>query len=114
MAVIAMVTACVSWGQAIYFDGHKAVHDSRTDMWLCSVPREAFGGEWMPVVTFDSTMTNVTIDGMAVLNGDQILLDGVTGGHLFPLRAMNGGTAITGNVTFTWLPVLELNGTFSN
>jgi hypothetical protein len=114
MAVIAMVTACVSWGQAIYFDGHKAVHDSRTDMWLCSVPREAFGSEWMPVVTFDSTMTNVTIDGMAVLNGDQILLDGVTGGHLFPLRAMNGGTAITGNVTFTWLPVLELNGTFSN
>ena len=114
MAVIAMVTACVSWGQAIYFDGHKAVHDSRTDMWLCSVPREAFGSEWMPVVTFDSTMTNVTIDGMAVLNGDQILLDGVTGGRLFPLRAMNGGTAITGNVTFTWLPVLELNGTFSN
>ncbi len=114
MVVIAMAASCSAWGQAIYFDGHKAVHDSRTDMWLCSVPREAFEGEWMPIVTVDSTLTNVTIDGMAVLNGDQILLEGITGGRMFPFRAIDGDQAISGNITFTWLPVLELNGTFSN
>ncbi|MBR5685901.1 MAG: CotH kinase family protein [Muribaculaceae bacterium] len=115
MAAIAMVTACVTWAQAIYFDGHKAVHDNLTDTWLCSVPREAFESEWMPVVTFDSTMTNVTIDGQAVLNEDQIILQGVTGGHLYPLRAnIEGGEVINGNLTFTWLPVLELNGEFGN
>lgn len=115
MVIIAMATACISWGQAIFFDGHKAVHDSRTDMWLCSVPHEAFEGEWTPVVTFDSTMTSVTVDGMALLSGDQMTFDGITGGHLYPFRAtVDGNQAINGNITFTWLPVLELNGEFSN
>lgn len=114
MAVIAMATACVSWGQAIFFDGHKAVHDSINNIWLCSVPQEVFGQEWQPVVTMDSTMTGITIDGMAVLSGDQISLDGITGGRLFPLRGNYGDQPISGDITFTWLPVLELNGEFGN
>ncbi len=114
MAVIAMATACVSWGQAIFFDGHKAVHDSINNIWLCSVPQEVFGQEWQPVVTMDSTMTGITIDGMAVLSGDQISLDGITGGRLFPLRGNYGDQPLSGDVTFTWLPVLELNGEFGN
>ncbi|MBQ3730937.1 MAG: CotH kinase family protein [Muribaculaceae bacterium] len=114
MAVITMATACVSWGQAIFFDGHKAVHDSINNIWLCSVPQEVFGQEWQPVVTMDSTMTGITIDGMAVLSGDQISLDGITGGRLFPLRGNYGDQPISGDITFTWLPVLELNGEFGN
>ena len=114
MAVIAMATTCVSWGQAIFFDGHKAVHDSINNIWLCSVPQEVFGQEWQPVVTMDSTMTGITIDGMAVLSGDQISLDGIAGGRLFPLRGNYGDQPISGDITFTWLPVLELNGEFSN
>ena len=114
MAVIAMATACVSWGQAIFFDGHKAVHDSINNIWLCSVPQEVFGQEWQPVVTMDSTMTGITIDGMAVLSGDQISLDGITGGRLFPLRGNYGDQPLSGDITFTWLPVLELNGEFGN
>ena len=114
MVVAAMVTACSIYGQSIFFDGHKAVHDSRSDMWLCSVPREAFESEWMPVVTFDSTMTNVTIDGMAVIDGDQMEFMNVTGGRMYPLRATVDGQVISGDITFTWLPVLELQGEFGN
>lgn len=114
MAVLAMTTACVAWAQAFFLDGHKAVHDNLNNIWLCSVPQEVFGHEWMPVVTIDSTMTDVIINGTQVANGDQVLLNQIAGGRLFPFMAKVDGRIIAGNITFTWLPVLELEGEFGN
>ena len=114
MAALAMTTACVAWAQAIFLDGHKAVHDNLNNIWLCSVPQEVFGHEWMPVVTLDSTMTDVIINGTQVVDGDQVLLNPIVGGRLFPFMATVDGKIIAGNITFTWLPVLELEGEFGN
>lgn len=114
MAALAMTTACVAWAQAFFLDGHKAVHDNLNNIWLCSVPQEVFGHEWMPVVTIDSTMTDVIINGTQVVNGDQVLLNQIAGGRLFPFMAKVDGRIIAGNITFTWLPVLELEGEFGN
>lgn len=114
MAALAMTTACVAWAQAFFLDGHKAVHDNLNNIWLCSVPQEVFGHEWMPVVTIDSTMTDVIINGTQVANGDQVLLNQIAGGRLFPFMAKVDGRIIAGNITFTWLPVLELEGEFGN
>ena len=115
MAVIAVTTACVAWAQAIYLDGHKAVHDNLNNIWLCSVPQEVFGHEWAPVVTFDDDLTDVILVGTAVQNGDSVMLEPIAGGKLYPLSVRTGdGQVLSGNITFTWLPVLELNGEFSN
>ncbi len=114
MAALAMTTACVAWAQAFFLDGHKAVHDNLNNIWLCSVPQEVFGHEWMPVVTIDSTMTDVIINGTQVANGDHVLLNQIAGGRLFPFMAKVDGRIIAGNITFTWLPVLELEGEFGN
>ncbi len=114
MAALAMTTACVAWAQAFFLDGHKAVHDNLNNIWLCSVPQEVFGHEWMPVVTIDSTMTDVIINGTQVVNGDQMLLNQIAGGRLFPFMAKVDERIIAGNITFTWLPVLELEGEFGN
>ncbi len=111
---MAMLCSIIALSQSIALDGHKTVHDSLNDVWLCSVPREAFGSEWMPYVTFDTAWTDVTIDGITVANGDQITLTGITGGKLYPFTASDGEQTITGNITFTWLPVLEINGEFGN
>jgi len=114
MAAIAMVTACVSWAQAIYLDNYRAVHDSRNNIWLCSVPQALFGNDWEATITLDPSWTEVVVDGVAVIDGDPVMFNGITGGRLYPFKAQAAGQAISGNITFTWLPVLELNGNFSN
>ena len=114
MVVTAMATACIAWAQAIFFDGHKAVHDSSNNIWLCCVPQEVFGQDWMPVVTFDSIYTSVIVNDVEVLNGDTITIHSITGGKLFPMTLQDEQQTLNGNVTFTWLPLLELKGQFGN
>ena len=113
-SVLAMVAATAMWSQAIYLDGHKAVHDSRNGMWLCSVPQETFGTDWSPVVEFDSTWTDVSIAGAIVANGGQVTFEGIEGSKLYPFSTTIGEKTLQGNITFTWLPVLELEGEFGN
>ena len=112
--MVAMTAALSAWAQAFFLDGHKAVHDKLNDTWLCSVPREVFGQQWTPVVTLDNSMTNAVIGGIEVQSGDQVTLDNIVGGKLFPFSAMVNGQRIAGNITFTWLPVLELVGEFGD
>ncbi len=114
MVVLTMATACVTWAQTIYLDGHKAVHDNLNNIWLCSVPQDLFGHDWRPVATFDSTLTDVFINGTEVLNNDTVFLEQIVGSKLFPFSAKMGEQEIEGNITFTWLPILEINGEFGN
>ena len=111
-SVLAMAAATAMWSQAIYLDGHKAVHDSRNGIWLCSVPQDIFGTDWSPVVEFDTTWTQVTIADSIIANGGQVTLENIEGSKLYPFMAMVGEKALHGNITFTWLPVLELDGEF--
>ena len=109
-----MAAATAMWSQAIYLDGHKAVHDSRNGIWLCSVPQETFGTDWSPVVEFDSTWTDVNIAGTIVANGGQVTFEGIEGSKLYPFSTTIGEKTLQGNITFTWLPVLELEGEFGD
>ncbi len=111
-SVLAMAAATAMWSQAIYLDGHKAVHDSRNGIWLCSVPQDIFGTDWSPVVEFDTTWTQVTIADSIIANGGQVTLENIEGSKLYPFMAMVGEKVLHGNITFTWLPVLELDGEF--
>lgn len=113
-SVLAMAAATAMWSQAIYLDGHKAVHDSRNGIWLCSVPQETFGTDWSPVVEFDSTWTDVNIAGTIVANGGQVTFEGIEGSKLYPFSTTIGEKTLQGNITFTWLPVLELEGEFGD
>lgn len=113
-SVLAMAAATAMWSQAIYLDGHKAVHDSRNGIWLCSVLQETFGTDWSPVVEFDSTWTDVNIAGTIVANGSQVTFEGIEGSKLYPFSTTIGEKTLQGNITFTWLPVLELEGEFGD
>jgi len=104
----------VMQGQAMWINGHKAVHDKGNGMWLCSMPRELFGSDLEAVVNTDSTWNAVTINGVEVNDGDSLTLPLLQGGKRYTVTAMAGDNAITGYLTFTWLPVIELNGEFGN
>ena len=113
--LLAMITACATWAQSIFIDGHKAVHDINTDRWLCSVPREVFGTDWEATVTIDDSWSTFIIDGMAALTGDIVTFYGIEGGKEYAFSAIeNDTTRIRGTLTFTWLPLLELNGEFGD
>ena len=110
-AIMALLTACSAWAQAFYINGHKAVQDSLNGIWLCSIPQEIFGTDWEASIAADSTWTEFMVNDVNAIEG-QVTFVGIAGGKLYPFTAVTGDTTITGNITFTWLPVLELNGDF--
>ena len=105
-------TSFTGSAQAIYLDGHKAVQDSLNNTWLCSVPRDIFGSDWTPVVTTDSLWSGLTINGQPIATGDQVTFNNITGGQLYPFAGILNDSPVEGSITFTWLPVIELNGDF--
>ena len=112
--LVTIATALSTWGQAFYLDGHKAVHDESNDVWLCSVPQELFGTDWTPVIEFDSTWVEMIIDSEHITSGGQAHFSEIEGSKNFPFVAFTSKNIIRGNITFTWLPVLELEGEFGN
>lgn len=114
LTLLAMAVSGTLWSQALYLNGHKAMRDCRGNMWLCSVPRDVFGSDWTASVEFDSTWTDVTINGLPVLNGTPVTLENIQGGKSYPITAHVADSTMSGNLTFTWLPVMELEGTFGN
>lgn len=100
--------------QVLNIGGHRAPLDSRNHIWLCSVPQATFGTDFTAQVSFDDLLTDMAIDGVAVGNGDSYVFEGVQGGKQYTVTAHQGDSLITGAITFTWLPVVELNGNFND
>jgi len=77
------------------------------------VPQECFGTDWTATVELDSTWTDVVINGDTVVNGDTVTFDSIAGGRYYTVSAViDSCDTISGQLTFTWLPVLELAGDF--
>ncbi len=110
---LVMVTVS-SWAQTLNIGGHRAPIDNLNHIWLCSVPQSIFGTDYEAVVTFGDELTDVVIDGVAVASGDTFRFEGISGSKQYMVTAQMGGETITGGITFTWLPVVELNGDFND
>ena len=108
-----LLTAIGGWAQEIVIDGHRAPLDTLNSIWLCSVPQDCFGKDFNATVTYDSDVRMLVIDGTAVTNGGSYTFSGVTGGKNYTVTAYKGSELITGHITFTWLPIVELEGTFN-
>ncbi len=114
LTLACMLTAMASWAQVLNIGGHRAVPDSLNNIWLCSIPQSFFGNDFEATVTFGDELTDLVIDGTAVESGDTITFEGVEGGKNYTVTAHMGEEVITGNITFTWLPIVELVGDFGN
>lgn len=109
-----MLATVAAWGQSMNIGGHCAVQDSRNNIWLCSVPQHYFGTDYTAIITYDDSMTEFAIDGTAVASGSSFTFTGIEGGKNYAVTAKVDTNLITGDITFTWLPVVELNGEFGN
>ena len=111
MCILAGVTG---WAQEIVIGGHRAVLDTLNNIWLCSIPQSQFGQNFSATVTYDEDFRALVIDGAAVSNGGTYVFSRVQGGKNYTVTAYKGQELITGHITFTWLPIVELEGDFGN
>jgi hypothetical protein len=110
MALIAL--PLMLGAQVLNIGGHRAPMDELNHIWLCSVPQSTFGTDFSAQVVYGEAFTDLAIEGTAVASGEEFVFEGVTGGKQYTVTAHQGDSLITGAITFTWLPVVELNGTF--
>lgn len=109
-----VLTAMASWGQTLNIGGHRAPLDTLNNTWLCSIPQSLFGGDFTATVTHDDAITALSIDGVDVPSGEPFEFAGIEGGKQYMVTAQMGDTTFEGCITFTWLPIVELSGTFGN
>jgi len=101
------------WAQDLNIGGHRAVLDTLNNIWLCSIPQDNFGQNFTATVSYDNDVRTLVIDGAAVASGEDYTFSHVTGGKNYTVTVYKGSELITGHITFTWLPIVELNGTFN-
>lgn len=115
IALALLLTGVSSWAQALNIGGHRAPLDVLNHIWLCAIPQSCFGNDYEATVTYGDSIIEFTIDSVAVASGETFVFAGVEGGKNYLVTALkDDSTTITGNITFTWLPVVELNGEFGN
>ena len=103
-----------SMAQVLHIDGHRAPLDTVSHTWLCSIPQSLFGNDFDAQVTYGEELSEVVIDGVAVASGEVFTFDGIEGGKQYTVTAHMGDSLITGSITFTWLPIVELFGNFTD
>lgn len=97
--------------------GHTPAYDGLTGTYLVSVPEDVFGGDFTATITYDKQdgWSNLAIDGNTVESGGKYTFKKIDGGSTYGISAKdNGGNAVKGNLTFTFLPTVQIYGSFNN
>ena len=114
--LLAIVSAAaLSASAQLTIGGHLAVLDSLTSTYLCPVAKTQFGTDLVAPVTYtaDSTAT-VTIDDAEVAWGAEHTFAAVEGGKRWAITMADGDSIVTRYITFTYLPVMVMNGEFGS
>ena len=115
LVVLAFVLAgLIAWAQPLNIGGHRAVQDNRNGIWLCSVPQSLFGSDYNATVNYGDSISDFKIDGVEVANGGAYTFAAIAGGKNYPVTFVLNDEVVAGDITFTWLPVVELKGTFGH
>ena len=112
---LTLMTAATAWSQAFNIGGHRAAQDTLNGIWLCSIPQALFGTDFKAAVTWDDEVfTDFAINDSILASGDEFTFEDISGGKVYAVSAHIGDSLVTGNITFTWLPIVELYGEFGN
>ncbi|MBQ0115850.1 MAG: CotH kinase family protein [Bacteroidales bacterium] len=106
--VLALMIIGLNAYSQIFINGHRTVLDSITNNLLCPVKRSAFGVDLRATVTFEQDTTPIIIEGTTVHSGDVYTFESIEANKEWIIDTDEG----TRYLTFTYLPVLVLNGNF--
>lgn len=112
--VLMVCMTAISGYSQITLGSRRAVHDSGTGDWLCSVPESTFGTNFSATFNTSEPWTDITIDGISIDKGNNYTFTQIAGDKKYALVAHLGDSVITGNICFTFLPIFEFTGTFND
>lgn len=93
-------------------NGKGMVYDKLSNTYMVSIPKESFGENYNAVVALDtdSAWTQLQIEGQSVDGG--YIFNNVEGNKAYALKALRGDEPVEAKLTFTFLPILQLSGSF--
>ena len=106
-----LITSMTSYAQ-FKINGKSVVYDKLSNSYMTSIPEEMFGKDYAAIITLDtdSAWNNLSIDNTKIENS--FVFKEIEGNKEYTLKAKKGQQDINTKITFTFLPIINLKGTF--
>lgn len=108
-----MLFLCVSYTYAQFTINKKPiVYDKTTNTYMISIPESAFGKDYPAAIALDtdSAWTNLSINGQNIEGN--YTFQGIEANKEYQLQAERNQNTIHAKITFTFLPILKMEGDF--
>ena len=115
MLIAAAVLICSALPANAQFTlcGKRPAYDKRSKSFLLTVPEDWYGTARTLPITVDSDVRWLIFDGDIVF-GNTINIPVVSGDKTYPVAYFCNGVAYEAQLRFTFLPILQLEGTFTD
>ena len=109
--LVCFVTSIPSFAQ-FTINGRSVIYDKVSDTYMVSIPENAFGTDYEASIVLDATAgwNNLSIEGTDI--ADSYTFKQVEGNKIYKIHAQEGEKEINTQLTFTFLPLLVMEGTF--
>ena len=109
--LVCLVTSIPSFAQ-FTINGRSVIYDKVSDTHMVSIPENAFGTDYEASIALDATAgwSNLSIEGTDI--ADNYTFKQVEGNKIYKIHAQEGDKEINTQLTFTFLPLLVMEGTF--
>ena len=109
--LICLVTSIPSFAQ-FTINGRSVIYDKVSDTYMVSIPENAFGTDYEASIALNATAgwSNLSIEGTDI--ADNYTFKQVEGNKIYKIHAQEGDKEINTQLTFTFLPLLVMEGTF--
>ena len=97
----------------LVINNQKVVYDKLSNTFLFSISKELFGTDFQSNITIESNSgwKNLSIENHLITENTYTFND-VEPNKKYTLKAADGNNETTSYITFTYLPIIELQGTF--
>lgn len=109
--LVCFATSIPSFAQ-FTINGRSIIYDKVSDTYMVSIPGNAFGTDYEASIVLDATAgwSNLSIEGTDI--ADSYTFKQVEGNKIYKIHAQEGDKEINTQLTFTFLPLLVMEGTF--
>lgn len=109
--LVCFATSIPSFAQ-FTINGRTIIYDKVSDTYMVSIPKNTFGTDYEASIALDATVgwNNLSIEGTDI--ADSYTFKQVEGNKIYKIHAQEGDKEISTQLTFTFLPLLVMEGTF--
>lgn len=109
--LLCFTTSITSYAQ-FTVNERSIIYDKVSDRYMVSIPENAFGTDYKAKIALDATTgwSNLSIEGTDI--ADSYSFKQVEGNKIYKFHAKKDDKEINGQLTFTFLPLLVMEGTF--